>query len=129
MSRLLRAAAVLLFCLFLAPVLMAEADLQGSRDYPGLTLMPAFLISEYRTSQFDSHTFKVMDGKKEKDQAVEGRRYDYRYDLSRGATPVPFGPAARPLAGGAQDPPSHPSTIQDIRPAWDISGLHFLGPE
>jgi len=88
MRRLLRAAVTLLFCLFLAPMLKAQADTPGAKDYPGITRMPGYLITEYKTSGFDSYTFKVTEGKKDKDQAVEGRRFDYRYDLSPKGAPA-----------------------------------------
>lgn len=75
----------------LAPFLLTSAafgqdDLAGSKDYPAVTRMPGYYIAEYQESPFDSFTFKVKEGNGSKDQAVEGHRYDYRYNLKDGAT-------------------------------------------
>jgi len=64
----------------------AQTDKPGSKDYPGITRMPGYYITDYKESQFDSFSFKVTEGGKEKEQPVEGRRYDLRYGLTKNAT-------------------------------------------
>jgi len=85
MNRRFGGALVGLVALAAVPFALAQTDRPGSKDYPGLTRMPGYYISEYSESQFDSFTFKVKEGDKEKDQAVEGRLFRYRYDLQANA--------------------------------------------
>ena len=47
--------------------------------------MPGYYISSYKESQFDSFAFTTKEGGKEKKQAVEGKRYDFRYDAKKDA--------------------------------------------
>jgi len=70
----------------LTTAVFAQEDKEGSKDYPGVTRMPGYYIYDYQENQFDSFTFKVKAGTGSKDQAVEGHRYDYRYNLKDGAT-------------------------------------------
>jgi len=63
-----------------------QDDNEGSKDYPGVTRMPGYYIYDYQENQFDSFTFKVKQGASSKEQAVEGHRYDYRYNLKDGVT-------------------------------------------
>lgn len=70
----------------LMPVVSAQDDVEGSKDYPGMTRMPGYYIREYKETGFDSVTFNVKQGNTVKEQAVEGKRYDFRYDLKDGAT-------------------------------------------
>jgi outer membrane protein OmpA-like peptidoglycan-associated protein len=67
------------------PFSASQADTEGSKDYPGISRMPGYYIAEYQESPFDTFTFTVMEGKAKKEQAVEGRRYDFRYNLKDGA--------------------------------------------
>ena len=80
MIRLLRVAAVFPLLLMSAPLLFGQTDVAGSKDYPGLTRMPGYYISEYTETPFDTYTFKVTSGGKIKDQAVEGRKIEFRYE-------------------------------------------------
>lgn len=80
-------------CLFLAfaaitllPSAVAQDDVEGSKDYPGITRMPGYYIREYKETSFDSVTFNIKQGTTSKEQAVEGKRYDFRYDLKDGTT-------------------------------------------
>ena len=72
--------------LIAVPFAFGKTDKPGSKDYPGLSRMPGYYISSYDESQFDSFTFKIKEGEKDKQQAVEGRLFRYRYDLPRNAT-------------------------------------------
>jgi outer membrane protein OmpA-like peptidoglycan-associated protein len=63
-----------------------QEDLAGSKDYPAVTRMPGYYIAEYQETAFDSFTFKVKEGNDSREQAVEGHRYDFRYNLKDGAT-------------------------------------------
>ncbi len=79
-----------MFVLFAAAVMTTMAygqeDAAGSKDYPGITRMPGYYIADYQESQFDSFPFKVKEGNGSKEQAVEGHRFDFRYNLKDGAT-------------------------------------------
>jgi len=75
-----------LVALVAAPFAFAQADIEGSKDYPGITRMPGYYIADYKETAFDSYTFTVKEGGKEKEQAVEGRRYDLRYNLKDNVT-------------------------------------------
>jgi OOP family OmpA-OmpF porin len=70
----------------LAVACRAQDDLAGSKDYPGITRMPGYYIAEYNEQQFDTYTFNVKEGTRTKDQAVEGHRIDFRFNLKDGAT-------------------------------------------
>lgn len=69
-----------------ASAAFCQDDAAGSKDYPGVTRMPGYFIYEYQEQAFDSFTFNVKVGNTTKEQAVEGHRYDYRYNLKEGAT-------------------------------------------
>src|SRR5271157_2872717 len=84
MNRVLSGAIVGLVALATVPSAFGQTDRSGSKDYPGLTRMPGYYISEYSESQFDSYSFKV----KEKQQAVEGRLCKYEYRLQQNAVPA-----------------------------------------
>ena len=86
--RFLSCAFVVLVGMMTAPFSFGQTDLPGSKDYPGISRMPGYYIAEYQETQFDSYTFKVKQGGKETQQAVEGRRYDFRYNLKENA-PMP----------------------------------------
>jgi OOP family OmpA-OmpF porin len=86
MSRFLSALFVGLVALSAAPFALGQEDAPGSKDYPGMTRMPGYYISSYQETEFDSVSFKLVESGKEKEQAVEGHKYDVRYDLKEGAT-------------------------------------------
>jgi OmpA-OmpF porin, OOP family len=69
-----------------ASAAFAQDDVDRSKDYPGVTRMPGYYIANYQETAFDSFTFKVNEGNISKEQAVGGRRYDFRYNLKDGAT-------------------------------------------
>jgi outer membrane protein OmpA-like peptidoglycan-associated protein len=66
-------------------IAFAQDDLAGSKDYPGITRMPGYYIAEYQETEFASYAFTVKAGTSTKDEAVEGHRYDFRYNLKDGA--------------------------------------------
>ena len=79
---------VVLAAFALTSTAFGQTDVTGSKDYPMINRMPGYYISSYKESQFDSYKFTVTDGKQDKVQEVEGRRYDYQYNLTRNATPA-----------------------------------------
>jgi outer membrane protein OmpA-like peptidoglycan-associated protein len=85
MIRLLSVVFVCLVALMTVPFAFGQADLPGSKDYPGISRMPGYYIADYQESPFDSFSFTVTEGGKEKQQPVEGRRYDFRYNLTENA--------------------------------------------
>jgi OOP family OmpA-OmpF porin len=86
MTRLGTALLVALVALAAAPPALAQTDVTGSKDYPGISRMPGYYIADYKESPFDSYAFTVADGNTTREQTVEGRRLDYRYNLKDGAT-------------------------------------------
>ena len=74
-----------LVALMTVPFASGQADLPGSKDYPGISRMPGYYLAEYQESPFDSYSFRVTEGGTEKQQPVEGRRYDFRYNLTENA--------------------------------------------
>jgi outer membrane protein OmpA-like peptidoglycan-associated protein len=77
-----------LFALAAGPLLFAQQDAAGSKDYPGISRMPGYYIREYHESPFDSYKFTITEGRNDTQQVVEGRRIDFRYDLKENA-PMP----------------------------------------
>ncbi|MHB8880158.1 MAG: OmpA family protein [Thermodesulfovibrionales bacterium] len=60
----------------------ANQDVKGGKDHPLLSRMPDFRISDYKESEFDSHTFFGPDKTKVR---VEGHKYYIDYRLIKGA--------------------------------------------
>jgi outer membrane protein OmpA-like peptidoglycan-associated protein len=75
----MRTAAALVVLLALAPVVRAQDDAEGSKDYPGINRMPGYYVREYQESPFDSYKFTVTEGKTEKQVEIEGHKFTYRY--------------------------------------------------
>ena len=84
MSRLWGGLSVVLAAFILMTFAFGQADLEGAKDYPGISRMPGYYINDYRDTPFDSYVFKVTSGKSWKEQTVEGHRYDFRYNLKDG---------------------------------------------
>lgn len=76
-----------LIVLTTVPFTFGQADIEGSKDYPDISRMPGYYIAEYKETAFDSHSFTVREGGKEKEQPVEGHRYDFRFNLKDNVTP------------------------------------------
>jgi OOP family OmpA-OmpF porin len=85
-SRLLSGVLVGIVVLMTAPFAIGQTDRTGSKDYPGITRMPGYYIADYEETAFASFAFTVKEGGKEKEQPVEGHRYDFRYNLMDTAT-------------------------------------------
>jgi OOP family OmpA-OmpF porin len=83
-TRVFLLAAMIAFVL--VPAGFGQDDMEGSKDYPGITRMPGYYIRDYKETGFDSVTFNVKQGNAVKEQPVEGKRYDFRYDLKDGTT-------------------------------------------
>lgn len=77
--------AILLFAIAI-PAAFGQDDTAGSKDYPGISRMPGYYIADYQESQFDAFSFTVKQGAQEKQESVEGHRYDFRFNLKDGAT-------------------------------------------
>jgi OOP family OmpA-OmpF porin len=88
MGRVVRSTIVFLFAAVMVMLAYGQTGRAGSKDYPGLSRMPGYYISEYKDSQFDAYTFTVSEGNKEKKQSVEGHLYKITYRLNRGTTPA-----------------------------------------
>jgi OmpA-OmpF porin, OOP family len=75
-----------LVALLALPFAFGQADVEASKDYPGISRMPGYYIAEYKESAFDSYSFTVTESGKEKERPVEGHRYDFRYNLKDDVT-------------------------------------------
>jgi outer membrane protein OmpA-like peptidoglycan-associated protein len=102
-----------------APCAFGQTDVEGAKDYPGITRMPGYYIYDYRETQFDAYDFTVGAPGNEKQEAVEGHRYDILYHLKDNATaPSPlqvvrnFQNAARAVGG---------KTLWETREATTVS--------
>jgi OOP family OmpA-OmpF porin len=75
----------------LAAVALAQDDVAGSQDPPGMNRMASYYIADYQELTFDSHTFPVTKDGEKTDQAVEGKRINIRYNLKDNVpTPSPL---------------------------------------
>jgi outer membrane protein OmpA-like peptidoglycan-associated protein len=88
MFRIVRLAMLCLIAVAVVPVAFGQEDAEGTKDYPGISRMPGYYIRSCGESQFDSYAFTVVEGKHEKQQTLEGHKYDYRYELKDNATPA-----------------------------------------
>ena len=73
--------------LLAVPCAFGQADVNGAKDYPGISRMPGYYIAEYNEAAFDSYSFRVKEAGKEKETAVEGHRHEFRYNLMENVTP------------------------------------------
>jgi outer membrane protein OmpA-like peptidoglycan-associated protein len=75
----------------LAAVALAQDDVQGSQDPPGMNRMASYYIADYEELTFDSYVFPVSTNGKKEDKTVEGKRTNIRYNLKDNvATPSPL---------------------------------------
>jgi OOP family OmpA-OmpF porin len=88
MSRVLRGVLVVLAVITTISFASGQTDVAGSKDYPGISRMPGYVITQYRESQFDSYSFLVTEAGKEKKQSVEGHLYSFRYDRKKDTPPT-----------------------------------------
>jgi len=91
LKAILRNLLVVLAALVITSSAFAQEDEAGSKDYPGLSRIPGYYINGYSETAFDSYTFQVKEGNKDKEQNVEGHLYKIRYDFAgadSGQTPA-----------------------------------------
>ena len=74
---------------FIPFIASAQDDVANSQDPPGMNRMPTYYIAEYQVTEFDSYTFKTTVNGKSEDKAVEGKRFEIRYNLKDGVTTPP----------------------------------------
>jgi len=72
--------------LITVPLAFGQKDVAGSKDYPGITRMPCYYISSYEEIAFDSFSFTVSESGNERKEPVEGRRFNFRYELKENVT-------------------------------------------
>ena len=95
MSRLVSAATALAAAVFIAhapalarPQQVKEPDAAGCKDHPLFTRMTNMRIASCKLVEFDRFVFKTGKGT---DEAIEGRRFDVRYQATTGsAAPSPI---------------------------------------
>lgn len=85
MKPVLRSLLVILAAAALTSIAFAQDDAEGSKDYPGISRMPGYYIAEYHEAGFNSFTFTINVSGKQKQQAVEGHEYEFRYNLKDNA--------------------------------------------
>ncbi len=81
----------LILCFF-PLTLVAQEDIEGSKDYPLFSRMPNFFIYYYDDKEFDQAIFNVeVKGKQAefKPLSVEGKKYVIGYLLKEGTRPIP----------------------------------------
>jgi OOP family OmpA-OmpF porin len=79
MTRWLSGALTGIVALMAIPAALAQTDVAGSKDYPGINRMPGYYISEYQDTPFDSYAFKTAKGTQQVEQTVEGHKIEFRY--------------------------------------------------
>jgi OmpA-OmpF porin, OOP family len=57
-----------------------EPDVEGSKDYPLLSRMPNYYISEYVANDFDFHVFALEN----KEERIEGKKLVISYNIQEG---------------------------------------------
>lgn len=77
--------------LFLAPslALAAPPDAKGCADHPLFTRLPDHFIYRCSGAQFDAHKFRVGEGRKYREESIEGRltQIIYNFDKAAGVPP------------------------------------------
>jgi len=81
MIRSLSSLFVAIAAVIMMPFAFGQTDVEGSKDYPGISRMPGYYINDYRDTPFDSYEFKVSKANSWEEKTVEGHRYDFRYNL------------------------------------------------
>jgi outer membrane protein OmpA-like peptidoglycan-associated protein len=79
---------LILLAVIATPFALSQNDVAGSKDYPGITRMPAYYIDGYEEMQFNSFEFTVTAGGKTTKQAVEGHWYHIKYQRKKDTQPV-----------------------------------------
>jgi outer membrane protein OmpA-like peptidoglycan-associated protein len=87
MKLIFRTLLAALAALTLSSIAFGQADIAGSKDYPGITRMPNTFIRAYVYSDFDSFPFYVTVNNRETQQTVEGKLYKIYYKIKDGTAP------------------------------------------
>jgi len=112
-----------------AAVALAQDDVQGSQDPPGMNRMTSYYIADYQELAFDSYTFTVTVNGNKKEQTVEGKRINIRYNLKDNVqTPSPlqvlqnYENAARAAGGKVMydNPEDSEATLRLVRDGNEI---------
>jgi OOP family OmpA-OmpF porin len=85
MSRSLSSLFIGIAAVIIVPFAFGQTDVEGSKDYPGISRMPGYYIYEYRDTPYDSSDFRVAKADSWEQKTVEGHRYDLRYNLKDNA--------------------------------------------
>jgi len=86
MKIIFRTLLVAIAALTIASTTFAQADADGSKDYPGIARMPNTFLQTYAHLQFDAFTFTVATvHNQDKTQSVEGEKTFIRYRVKDGA--------------------------------------------
>ncbi len=86
MNRYWSSAFLILAAILAVPLAFGQTDTEQSKDYPGVSRMPGYYIREYHETPFDSYDFTVVENGSQKQQTVEGRRFDITYHLKDNTT-------------------------------------------
>jgi OOP family OmpA-OmpF porin len=76
---------VLIISCMTVGVVLAQTDVQGSKDHPLITRMPDYYISEYTVSEFGGFDPTVVGGN---DVHWEGKVYSYGYEHKEGGRSI-----------------------------------------
>ena len=68
-----RTSFILAGIMLLSTMAVAQADREGTKDYPGITRMPGYFIDKYEEKQFDAVPMSVTRNNKTSEEQVEGR--------------------------------------------------------
>jgi len=89
MNRMARYALLVIALAVVVPLAYGQADVAGSKDFPGISRMPDTYLNTYNHLKFDSFQFPIATvNNQEKKQTVEGERYFIRYKLKSGVEPT-----------------------------------------
>ena len=86
MKLIFRTLLVTLAAFAIASTAFAQADAEGSKDFPGITRMPNTWLQTYNHLSFDSFKFPVATVHNQYQyKTIEGERYFIRYKIKEGA--------------------------------------------
>jgi len=87
MGRFSRSTLLVLVAVLTVPLAFTQTDVEGSKDYPGITRMPNTYIMGYKFSEFDSFAFPITENKRDSQQTVEGKLYFFHNKIKAGTPP------------------------------------------
>ncbi len=86
--RIVERALLAALLLVAATEVVAQADVEGSRDHPLFNRLAGYFIEEFRAADFDSRVFRVAGKDEYEERAVEGRLIELTYRQKPGARAV-----------------------------------------